>query len=93
MITCRFLGAKASAYDFKNDRGEAVKGISYKLFLGLPINEKDGVGYYPITFKVEQEVYSDFINNIGEDSDIEISYTSAYDRYGREKNILTGYKF
>lgn len=93
MKIARFLGAKATAYDFKNDHGENIKGVSYKIFLGFPIDIKEGIGYSPINFKVEQEVYNDFVNNLGEDSDIEVTYTGAYDRYGREKNILTGYKF
>ena len=93
MENVKFLGAKSSAYDFKNDKGVQVKGTSYKIFIGREIEEKDGVGLYPDTFKVDYDVYKDFIENVGYGSDIEISYEKAYDRYQNPKNILTGYNF
>lgn len=92
MLDVLFIGAKATAYDFQSN-GKQVKGTSYQVFFGLPIDEKDGTGYRPMKFKVPYDTYKDVVNSVGYGSDMSITYEQAYDKNGNEKNILTSYKY
>lgn len=92
MELVKFIGAKASDYDFKNANGKQVKGTSYTLFIGRAISEDSGVGFTPIKFKIDLDVYKDITSNLDYDSDLQIAYESAYDKYGNQKYILKAYK-
>ena len=65
----------------------------YMMFCGSPIDEKSGLGLYPMDFRVTLDEYKDFIDNCAEGVEFDINYEFAYDKQGHGKRILKSYKF
>lgn len=64
----------------------------YMVYAGHIINENNGIGASPMSFKVSYDKYKELVNAMDIGTEFEIEYEFAYDANGRPKFILMNYK-